>query len=317
MSKVKLYRIHPQVDRTGGLAQKFPKLLQEAGLADIVKQGDLVAVKMHFGEPGNLRYTRPAFPVMVVDALLELGAKPFVTDTAVLYKSPRHHAWDYYLAAKRHGFTSEVLGCPLIIAGGMTDLSVKVKVPGAKRLQEVGIAQEIYDADVLISLAHVTLHLQYPLGASIKNVAMGCADIPTKTAMHDIRTTKPRLVGQYQATMDVAKAVLSGFEKKFFGINLLLDVTPDCDCWNKSDVPIVPDLGILAGTDPNGLDQASYDLITAAPGYPGSKLDGTDGAVAGGNKVTPIYPNIDCKAYFDIANQSKLGNPDYEIVTIS
>lgn len=316
MVKSKLYRILPGVDRAGGISQKFPKLLERAGLDQLIGSGDLVAVKMHFGEPGNIRYVRPVFPVMLVEHLLHLGARPFVTDTAVLYKSKRHTAWDYYQTAKRHGFTSEVLGCPLIIAGGMGDRSVKVKVPQPLVLWEVGIAQEICDADVVISLAHVTLHMQYPIGAALKNIAMGCADIPTKLAMHEAKGDKPRLLMQQEATVDVAKAVLQSLNKKIFGINLLLDITPDCDCWTRTEVPIVPDLGILAGSDLIALDRASYDLITASPGCPGSKLEGTDSMVSGVDKVHSIFPKIGVDEYFDIVDRAGIGNAEYAIETI-
>lgn len=298
------------------MGNKFPQLLERAGLPAVIKSGDLVAVKMHFGEPGNVRYLRPIFPVMVVEALVQLGARPFVTDTAVLYRSPRHTAWEYYRMAKRHGFTAEVLGCPLLIAGGMGDRSVKIKPPHPRRLQEIGVTSEICDADVIISLAHVTLHLQYPIGAALKNIGMGCVDIPTKTAMHDARGTTPRHLAQYEATIDGAAAILSGLGKKFFGVNLLLDVTPDCDCWDRTELPIVPDLGILAGTDPVALDQASYDLVTASCGYPGSKLEGTGGMAPGGDKIRPIYPKISTAAYFKIAAESGIGSAHYEIKDI-
>jgi len=316
MPKAQLFRISPRVDRLGGLGQKFPQLLDKAGLPDLIKSGDLVAVKMHFGEPGNVRYIRPIFPVMLVDALKKLKTKPFVTDTVVLYRSPRHTAWDYYGVARRHGFTSEVLGCPLIISGGLGDRSVRVDFPQGRRLKEIGVTSEIYDADVIISLAHVTLHLQYPIGAAIKNMGMGCVDIETKTAMHDARGTTPRHLAQYEATIDGAAAILSGLQKKFLGINLLLDITPDCDCWSKTELPIVPDLGILAGKDPVALDQASFDLITASPGYPGSKLEGSDGMHSGGDKVHPIYPKISTDRYFEIAATAGIGSSLYEIVDI-
>lgn len=313
MPKAILYHIRPTVDRQGGLAQKFPRLLEKAGLSEVVNSGDLTAVKMHFGEPGNVRYVRPIFPVMLVDALLKLGARPFVTDTVVLYKSKRQTTWGYHDVARRHGFTSEVLGCPLIIAGGMSDRSVKVNVPQPMQLEEIGVTPEIYDADVLISLAHVTLHMQYPVGAALKNIAMGCVDISTKLAMHEARGTKPRLIAQQEATVDVAAGVLKASRKKFFGINLILDITPDCDCWNRTELPVVPDLGIIAGTDPVALDRASYDLIVASPGYPGSKLEGSEGYNPGGEKVKPIYPKVDPSAYFDIVDRAGIGSSEYEI----
>jgi uncharacterized Fe-S center protein len=309
----KLFRMRPGVDTKGGPAQKFQNLLRKAEFTNTIKSGDLVVVKMHFGEPGNIRYIRPIFAVMLVEALIELGARPYVADSVVLYRSQRHTAWDYYRAARRHGFTSEVLGCPIVIAGGMDDRSVKLKVPNPMRLPEVGVPSEFLDADAFISLAHATLHLQYPIGGAIKNLGMGCVDIATKTAMHDARGTEPRQLAQFEATLDGAKTVFSHYKDKFFAINLLLEVTPDCDCWNKSELPIVPDLGIIAGQDPIAVDRASHDLIKAAPGYPGSKLEASDGMKPDGDKVHPIYPKIETEAYFHLAANAGIGTEEYEI----
>jgi hypothetical protein len=311
-----IYRVNACADRSGGLTQKYRMLLQKAGLDQVISPGDQVAVKMHLGEPGNGRYIRPIFAVLLVDRLKELGARPFITDTAVLYKSPRGNAYDYYQVARRNGFTSEVLGCPLIISGGLRDRSVKVKVENHLRLAEVGVSQEIYDADALVSLAHVTLHLLYPLGAALKNVGMGCVDVDTKLAMHDARGTTPRHLALQEATADGAGVILQKFKGKFFAFNLLLDVTPDCDCFDKTDLPVVPDLGILAGTDAAALDQASFDMITAAPGYPGSKLEGSPGMAPGGDKVRPVYPKIYPQAYFQIIDRASIGSSSYQITDL-
>jgi uncharacterized Fe-S center protein len=316
MTTSPVLRVSAAADSRGGLTQKYRLLLQKSHLDRFLKPGDVVAVKMHLGEPGNGRYIRPIFAVLLIDELLKLGVKPFVTDTAVLYKSQRHHAWDYYRVARRNGYTAEVLGCPLIISGGMRDRSVKVQIQHPLRLAEVGISAEIYDADALISLAHVTLHLQYPLGAALKNIGMGCVDIATKLAMHEARGTSPRHLALQEATCDAAGAVLSKFRDKFFAINLLLDITPDCDCFDKSDLPVVPDLGILAGENLIALDRASYDLITAAPGYPGSRLEGTDAMQPGKDKVQPIRPRINSDDYFAITERSGIGDAGYHFVDI-
>ena len=102
-----LYYINANADRSGGLTQKYQRLLKAAPLDRLFKPGDHVAVKMHLGEPGNGRYLRPIFAVLLVDRLKELGTRPFITDTAVLYKSPRGNAYDYYTVARRNGFTPE------------------------------------------------------------------------------------------------------------------------------------------------------------------------------------------------------------------
>jgi len=314
MTVATIHRIPAVPERQGGVGQKFPELLRRAGLAETIKPGDLTAVKIHFGEPGNIRYVRPIFAVMVVDALKRIGARPFVTDSPVMYTSKRHDAYSYYEAAHRHGFTSEVLGGPLIISGGLGDHSVPVTVVNPQRMANIGVNQEIWDADALVSLAHVTLHLQFPLGATLKNIGMGCVDKPTKIAMHDARGRSPRHLALQEATVDGASAILKKFSGKFLGINLMLDITPDCDCFSKSELPIVPDLGVLAGADPVALDKAAFDLITAAPGYPGSKLEGTGGMVPGNDKVQPVYPRIEADPYFEITSRAGIGSLHYQLL---
>jgi uncharacterized Fe-S center protein len=116
--------------------------------------------------------------------------------------------------------------------------------------------------------------------------------------------------------MDGARVILDKFKGKFYAFNLLLDITPDCDCFDKTDLPVVPDLGILSGSDPAALDRASFDMIIAAPGYPGSKLEGTPGMAPGGDKVRPIYPKIDSGSYFQITDRAGIGSSGYHITDL-
>jgi uncharacterized Fe-S center protein len=95
--------------------------------------------------------------------------------------------FDYLETAARNGFTSQTMGCPVIIADGLKGQSgTAVEIESPNLLREVCVAQYIYDADVLVSLAHVTMHGTVPLGASVKNVAMGCATKRSKIAMHTV-----------------------------------------------------------------------------------------------------------------------------------
>ena len=79
---------------------------------------------------------------------------------------------------------------------------------------------------------------------------------------------------------EFALGALAGKEGKFLGVSFALNITPDCDCYPWSDAAMVPDVGILAGTDPVALDQASYDLVNAQEGLPGTAL-GAQGSLGG------------------------------------
>jgi len=301
----------------GGPSQKLLKILETSNLSQIVNEGNIVALKMHLGEPGNSRYIRPILAVIVVDYIKMCGGRPFVTDTTVMYNTDRKDFFKYLDAARRNGFTSEVLGCPLIISGGFRDHGVRVKVPDPLILEEVTISQEIWDADVLFSLAHATMHLQFPFAAALKNISMGCVDKKTKTAMHSVKKFTPIHLNTQAANTDGAKVVIEHFNEKIFACNLALDITPECDCFDKTDLPIVPDIGIFASDNPSACDQATFDAIMKAPGYPGSILEGKDGMRSGGDKVVGCHHSQqDYKPYFNFLDQAGIGSPDYELVEV-
>ena len=304
--------------KLGGPTQKLRKILELSDIADRIPRGGYVAVKMHLGEPGCARYIRPIFPVIVVDFIKKCGGKPFVTDSTVLYKSERNDPFDYLNAARRNGFTSETLGCPLIISGGLRDNGFTVKAPEPLVLDEVTVSGEIWDADFLFSLAHATMHMDFPFAASLKNIGMGCVDRETKMRMHAAKGFSPPRLNAQAANIDGAKVVLEHFNDRIFACNLALDITPECDCFGKTDLPIVPDLGIFASTDAAACDQATFDAVIEAPGYPGSLLEGHNGMRPGGNKVAGCHAKQKgWKEYDDFLRKAGLWSAEYKLVEIS
>ena len=178
---------HLERENRGGLLQKCGKL---AGLLDMdgsIEKGDTVAIKLHLGEKHNPSHLSPGIVSFFVDQVKGYGGQPFVTDTTSLYRHARHTMFDYLETAARNGFTSETMDCPVIIADGLKGQSgTMVAVESPRLLNEICVAQCIYDADVLVSLAHVTMHNSFPLGAAVKNVAMGCTTKSSKIAMHTV-----------------------------------------------------------------------------------------------------------------------------------
>ncbi len=160
------------------------KFSQLASKVIVSRDGEFTAVKVHFGEQGNKTHVPPDFTRQVVSLIKEKGAKAFVTDTNALYKGMRHDSVDHLETASLHGFTHDLLGAPVIIADGLHGHnSGKVKID-KKHFKEVKIASEILAADSLMFLSHFKGHMSSGFGASIKNMAMGCASRAGKQQQH-------------------------------------------------------------------------------------------------------------------------------------
>ena len=163
----------------------------EATLLPCLRKSDAVAIKLHMGEEGNCRYIRPGIVSTIADSIRKVGAEPFVTDSTSLYRRKRGTLFDYLRTASRHGFTSEAMGCPVLIADGLKSRGVVVQVENPVKLREVGVAPLIHEADGIVCLSHVTLHPDVVPAAGLKNLAMGCTDKEAKMRMH-ASDAKPR-----------------------------------------------------------------------------------------------------------------------------
>jgi uncharacterized Fe-S center protein len=176
---------------------KIRRLAEAAGLAGIVAKGDLAAVKLHFGEHGNDTHLKPVYVRQIVDAVRELGGKPFLTDTNTLYSGSRINAVDHLLTAFEHGFAYSVVNAPVIIADGLKGGNAVQVAIDRKRFSEVTIARDVHDADAMVVMTHFKGHMIAGFGGSIKNLAMGCAPGKGKLAQHSPRLTvdKDKCIG--------------------------------------------------------------------------------------------------------------------------
>ena len=167
------------------LLVKLEKLIRKAGIGDIDMNKKLVAIKIHFGEPGNLTYLRPNYARVVADVVKSLGGVPFLTDCNTLYPGRRKNALEHIEAAYENGFSPFSTGCNVIIGDGLkgTD-DVEVPVAGAEYIQTANIGRAILDADVFLSLSHFKGHEATGFGGCIKNVGMGCGSRRGKMEQH-------------------------------------------------------------------------------------------------------------------------------------
>jgi len=185
---VPVYFTDMRTKQGAGLLEKTQRLFDAAGLGECIARGDLVAVKLHWGEVGNLAYLAPPLVRVVVDRIKACGGKPFLTDANTLYRGGRRNAVDNILTAYRNGFTLETAGAPVIVADGLRGLDyVEVKGPGP-HFKTLKIASAVREADALIVLTHFKGHMLMGFGGAVKNLGMGCASPAGKQAMHsDLR----------------------------------------------------------------------------------------------------------------------------------
>ena len=168
-----------------GLPTKLKKLVKKAGIGEIDMEGKFAAIKLHFGELGNISYLRPNYARAVADVVKELGGKPFLTDCNTMYPGSRKNALEHLECAWENGFTPLTVGCPILIGDGLkgTD-DIGVPVSGGEYVKEARIGRAVMDADVFISLTHFKGHEVTGFGGAIKNIGMGCGSRAGKTEQH-------------------------------------------------------------------------------------------------------------------------------------
>ncbi|MGI6495800.1 MAG: DUF362 domain-containing protein [Kiritimatiellia bacterium] len=352
-----------------GLAGKLEALVTKAGIGKIDFDNRFVAIKIHFGERGNLAFLRPNFARTVADKVKSLGGKPFLTDCNTLYTGSRKDALEHLETAWLNGFGPYVVGCPILIADGLrgTD-DVAVPIQGGELLQEARIGRAVMDADIIVSLNHFKGHEAVGFGGAVKNLGMGCGSRAGKMAQHHdgkvgvnraacIGCGRCALIcahgapviskkkctidpeacvgcgrcigvcptdaispvggGQAQGLLDkkiaeYAKAVVQ--DRPSFHINLVMDVSPNCDCHCENDAAVVPDLGFFASFDPVAVDQACVDAVNAAPAIRGSALG--DSKVKGRDNLGRIAPATDWSIQLAHAEKIGIGTRQYKLVAV-
>ena len=290
MAKAKVYFTDFRVPVGRNIMQKLKTLCIAAGMKNIDMDGKFVAIKMHFGELGNMAYLRPQYAKVVADLVKEQGGMPFLTDCNTLYPGSRKHALEHMDCANLNGFNTTT-GCQIIIGDGLrgTD-DVEVPVKNGEYIKKAKIGRAIMDADVFISLAHFKGHEATGFGGAIKNIGMGCGSRAGKMEQHssgkcivkeelcrgcrkcakecgsnaityennkahihkDLCKGCGRCIGacSYDAIRneqwdagdlldrkmaEYAQAVVQ--DRPCFHINIVRDISPNCDCHPENDVP--------------------------------------------------------------------------------
>ncbi len=187
MADSKVFWIDLRTNPSLNILQKLDKLLREAGFTALDLDGKFTALKIHFGEPGNMSGIRAPYVAIVSSLVRELGGKPFLTDANTLYTGKRDNAYNHLRAGYGNGFSYDATGCDLIIADGLKGNDfVDMPVKGGIHCTSARIGCAVADADAVISLNHFKGHELTGFGGALKNLGMGAASRSGKKFLHEV-----------------------------------------------------------------------------------------------------------------------------------
>ncbi|WP_165176799.1 DUF362 domain-containing protein [Desulfovibrio sp. ZJ369] len=220
--------------------------------------GGKIAVKLHTGEPHGPNI----LPREMVRAFQATLPGSTIVECNVLYPGPRQSTQGHLETLRTNGWTF----CPVDIMDA--DGDVDLPVPGGKWLKKLAVGKHLLEYDSLLVLTHFKGHTMGGFGGSLKNIAIGCASGKVgKAQIHregdELWSGGPRFM---ERMVEGGKAITTHFGPRITYINVLRNMSVDCDCAGTSAAkPTAPDLGILASTDILAVDKASVDMIYALP----------------------------------------------------
>ena len=356
MEKAKVYFTDLRTQIGVSQLDKLEKLIRAAGIGGIDFDHKMTAIKIHFGEPGNLAFLRPNYAKRVADVIKSLGGIPFLTDCNTLYPGRRKNALEHLDSAYENGYTPYSTGCQILIADGLKGSDdVEVPVPNGEYVQTAKIGRAIMDADIFISLSHFKGHELTGFGGAIKNIGMGCGSRRGKMEQH--AAGKPNVdqalcVGCRMCAKQCAQGAISygpdnkasidhskcaGCGRCISACRLdAISVENDAAVEDlnrkmaeyalavvsgrpQNDMAILPDVGMFASFDPVALDQACADACLKQAPIPGSLLD--DNMHAQGfcdhhDHFKNSMPVTDWKSCLEHAEKIGLGTRSYELITV-
>ncbi len=262
-----------------------------------------VAVKLHSGEKGNQNYLRPEFVKPMVEYV---GGTVVECNTA--YDGERNYTDKHMRLMDEHGW-SKHFKVDLMDAEGP---DLKLEIPNGKILKENFVGKNIKNYDSMLVLSHFKGHPAGGYGGALKQLSIGCASTVGKCLIHSGGTiTDQNIVWGHMAEQDVfcesmadaAMSVAEMFGENIAYVNMMCNLSVDCDCCAVAEDPCMADIGILSSTDPVALDKACMDLIYA------SNDPGRDHFI---ERVESLHGSHTIDAAADLG----FGTKEYELVKI-
>lgn len=218
-----------------------------------------IAAKLHTGEPHGPNI----IPVAWIKEVMAIIPNATVVETNTFYESPRMTTEGHRETLRTNGWDF----CPVDIMDADGDMNFPV--PGGKWFKEIAMGKNIVNYDSMLVLTHFKGHTKGGFGGSLKNIGIGCAS--GKVGKKQLHQKGDDMWGYGEARfmehmVESGKAITAHFGPKMAYVNVLRNMSVDCDCAGVSAAPVVtPDIGILASTDILAVDQASVDLVYALP----------------------------------------------------
>lgn len=218
-----------------------------------------VAIKVHSGEPGNQNFLRPDFWKEIVD---HVGGTVVECNTA--YEGGRHDEKHHMQTLREHGWLAH-FPVDLLDAKGP---DMVLEVPEGKQIQKNYVGKDMANYQSTLVLSHFKGHPMGGFGGALKQLSIGYASSYGKKYIHgggDAEHPWDSTAEQFMQSMaDAAKSVVDFFGGKAIYINVMKNLSVDCDCFSKPENPCMKDIGVLISTDPVAIDQACVDLIYAS-----------------------------------------------------
>ena len=217
-----------------------------------------VAVKLHSGEVGNQNFIRPPFLKPVIDLV---GGTIVECNTA--YAGKRDTTKAHWETMKFHGWT-EIAAVDIMDEEGELELSV----PQGQKIQKNYVGSHLSNYDSMLVLSHFKGHPMGGFGGALKNISIGIASSHGKAYIHGVGVVEDFWNSDHDSFLesmaDAAKSVTDYFDGKMAFVNIMCNMSVDCDCCAVAEDPKIGDIGILASLDPVALDQACLDLVYAS-----------------------------------------------------
>ena len=262
-----------------------------------------VAVKLHSGEQGNQNYIRPEFVKAIVEEV-----NGTVVECNAAYEGARNSTEKHKKLIEDHGWT-KYFDVDIMDAEGP---DVVLEIPNGKILKENFVGKDIEKYDSMLVLSHFKGHPMGGYGGALKQLSIGCASSEGKSWIHSAGQSKdqtkiwnnlPEQNKFLESMADAASSVVKHFGKNIVFINVMCNLSVDCDCCAVAEDPCMKDIGILASTDPIAIDQACIDLVYS------SKDPGRDHFVARVERQNGVHT-------IEAAAELGFGTREYEMINV-
>lgn len=234
------------------------KVVEMYQLADKKLSGK-VAVKLHSGEEGNQNFLRPEFWKPMIEYI-----DGTVVECNTAYEGSRNTTQKHLKTMEMHGW-SKLFRIDLLDAEGP---DLELAIPGGKRIQKNFVGKNIVNYDSMLVLSHFKGHPMGGYGGALKQLSIGVASSYGKAYVHGAGEPEKIWTSDHDAFLesmaDAALSVIKYFKENIVYVNVMKNMSVDCDCCAVAEDPCMKDIGILVSLDPVAIDQACLDLVYAS-----------------------------------------------------